>query len=103
MDRQVVWTQTAWNDFEEILTYVSKDSSHYAAAFAREILKAARSLSQYADRGRVVPEFENPAIREIFVRSYRLVYSTAKPAVHILGLVHGARDLEELWEREGRP
>jgi hypothetical protein len=37
------------------------------------------------------------------VRSYRLVYQLTNEAVHIIGLIHGARDLEALWEREERP
>ena len=103
MDRRVVWTQVAWDDLEEVVTYISKDSSHYAAGFAREVRAASRTLSQLAERGRLVPELDNPTIREIFVRSYRLLYSVTEQVVFILGLVHGARDLGALWERERRP
>ena len=103
MDRRIVWTETAWADLEEIVHYISKDSARYAAAFAREVRDSSRSLSHFAHRGRVVPELRSPDIREIFVRSYRLVYSTSAGTVHILGLIHGARDLAALWAREGRP
>jgi toxin ParE1/3/4 len=102
MDRRVVWTETAWSDLEQAVTHIAKDSLHYAAAFAREARDASRSLSQFSNRGRVVPEFDDPTVREIFVRSYRLLYSVSKDAVYILGFVHGARDLKALWERRGR-
>ena len=102
MDRRVVWTETAWADLEQIVTYIAKDSSNYAAAFAREALKAARSLAQFSNRGREVPELADPDVREIFVRSYRLIYDVAVDVVHILGIVHGARDLKALWDGEER-
>ncbi|MGD1104265.1 MAG: type II toxin-antitoxin system RelE/ParE family toxin [Terriglobia bacterium] len=102
MDRRVIWTETAWGDLEQIAQYISRDSAHYAAAFAREVRDASRSLSRFAGRGRIVPELGQPDIREIFVRNYRLVYSLSGETLHILGLIHGARELGAVWEREKR-
>jgi toxin ParE1/3/4 len=102
MARRVVWTEIAWGDLEAAADYIAKDSPNYAAAFVREVRDAARSLANLAERGRLVPEFGDPSIRELLVRSYRLVYQVTKPTVHVVGFIHGARDLEALWEREGR-
>lgn len=104
MDWRVIWTETAWSDLEQTVIHIAKDSSNYAAAFAREATKAPRSLSQLPNRGRQVPELDEPSVREIFVRSYRLIYTVREDAVYILGIVHGARDLGALWDRaERRP
>ncbi len=103
MAGRVIWTQTAWSDLEAVADYIAKDSRHYAAAFVGEVRDAARSLAHLAERGRVVPEFHDPSIRELFVRDYRLVYQVSENAVHIVGFIHGARDLWALWEREQRP
>ncbi len=54
-----------------------------------------------AERGRVVPELEEPAVRELIVGSYRLIYEIADADVNVLGLIHGARDLASLWGKEG--
>ena len=102
MDRRVIWTETAWNDLQQIVIHIAQDSSNYAAAFAREATRASRSLSQLPNRGRQVPELEEPSVREIFVRSYRLIYTVREDAVYILGIIHGARDLGVLWDREER-
>lgn len=32
-----------------------------------------------------------------------MIYRVAKETVDVLGIVHGARDLAALWERERRP
>ena len=102
MARKVTWTKSARIDLEEVADYIGKDSPHYAGAFVREVRDAARSLVYLAERGRTVPEFNDPSIRELFVRSYRLIYQVAEEAVYVIGFIHGARDLLALWERERR-
>ncbi len=41
----------------------------------------------------MVPEYENPAIREIVVRRYRLIYRVGSDRVEVLRIIHGARQL----------
>jgi plasmid stabilization system protein ParE len=103
VDRRVIWTETAWSDLEQVISYIARDSTHYAASFAREVREASRSLCRFAERGRSVPELGQPNVREILVRSYRLVYSISGETLYILGLIHGARELGAVWEREKRP
>jgi plasmid stabilization system protein ParE len=102
MDRRVIWTEAAWLDLEQVIRYIARDSPHYAASFAREVRDASRSLFRFAERGRCVPELSRQDIREIFVGSYRLVYSLCGETLHILGLIHGARELGAIWKREKR-
>jgi len=52
-----------------------------------------------ARRGHVVPEIGDKQIRELIVRSYRLIYKVEKSRVAVLAIVHGARDLNMLWAR----
>jgi len=59
-------------------------------------------LNKLSGRGRVVPEFGNPNLCELFVREYRLIYSIEETRIIILALIHGKRDLKRLWEKEGR-
>lgn len=102
MARQVSWTETAAQDLEAAADYISRDSPYYAAAFVQEILEASRSLSDFSERGRRVPEFPETELRELFVRNYRLIYQVAPTTVAIIALIHGARDLWALWQREAR-
>jgi plasmid stabilization system protein ParE len=77
MDREVVWSLLATADLESIVEHIFRDSEFYAAAVARELVAAARSLATFSERGRVVPEYEDSAVREIIVRRYRLILSGA--------------------------
>jgi hypothetical protein len=51
----------------------------------------------------MVAEINAPDIRELFIRSYRLIYHTMGDHIFILALVHSARDLTALWKRRGNP
>jgi plasmid stabilization system protein ParE len=100
--RQVTWTETAWGDLEGTADYIAKDSPRYAEACVREMREAARSLAHLAERGRAVPEFNDASVRELLVRNYRLIYRLTATQCVIIAIIHGARDLWLLWEREGR-
>ena len=54
-----------------------------------------------AERGRVVPEAHSSDIRELSVKSYRLIYWITPKIVTVIAFVHGARDLGALWQRRG--
>lgn len=102
MARKVVWTELAWRDLETTAEYIAEDSPGYASSFVERIRDRARSLSELAFRGRIVPELKESIVRELLIGSYRLLYEIHDRTIYILGLIHGARDLAALWEREGR-
>lgn len=93
MDRQVAWSLLATRDLESIVEHISRDSEFYAAAVARELVAAARSLAIFPERGRVVPEYEDPVVREIIVGRYRLIYRARGERVEVLRVIHGARQI----------
>jgi toxin ParE1/3/4 len=93
MDREIVWTLRATADLESIVEYIFRDSEFYATAVARELIAAARSLTTFAERGRMVPEFEDPTVREIIVRHYRLIYRVKPQRIEVLRIIHGAQQI----------
>ena len=102
MVRQVKWALTALDDLEKAANYIEKDSPRYASILVQESFQAARSLEQWFERGRIVPEIENQNIRELFVMNYRLVYQITPDSVFVLGFIHGSRDLDAIWNKEKR-
>lgn len=102
MDRSVTWTESAADEFDAAAAYRAQASAVYASALAAEFRAASRSLRQMAERGRVVPELGDPAIREIFVKGYRMVYKVSEYRVWILALVWGRRDFLSAWRERSR-
>ena len=91
MADRIVWTESAWQELESAAEYIARDSPRYASALIDEARFAARSLERFPSRGRVVPELNESAIREIFVKQYRLIYEIRPDQVVILAFLHGAR------------
>jgi toxin ParE1/3/4 len=102
MAHKVIWADAAQEDLEAAAAYIYRDSPSYAASFVSRALKAARSLSSFPLRGRVVREFEDTNIREIFVFSYRLIYRVEKNRVSILSMIHGSRNFARAWDERDR-
>ncbi len=89
---RVVWSEEAKKLLDEAVAYIARDSLQAAQRVLAEALDAASSLQTMAERGRIVPELGTPAIREIFVQRYRLIYQISDPEIEILAFLHGARD-----------
>ena len=102
MARKVIWAYAAEEDLEAAASYIHRDSPVYAASFILRALEAGRSLTELAERGRVVPEFKNSSIREIFIHSYRLIYRIEDDRISILALIHGRRDFQTAWDEKDR-
>ena len=99
MDLPVAWSPEAIDDLESIADYIARDSEYYARAVVNEMLSSATSLAQLPNRGRVVPEFSDDQLREIFVYSYRLIYRIERERVLVLAVVHGKRLIEDSGDR----
>ena len=65
MERKIVWSHAAAEDLEAGAEYIHRDSPAYAASFVQKTFDVVRSLNQFAERGRIVPEFGGKNIREI--------------------------------------
>ncbi|MHB1661108.1 MAG: type II toxin-antitoxin system RelE/ParE family toxin [bacterium] len=101
MARKIIWTSEAADDLEAIATYIARNSGFYARSFVCAIRDASLSLKEFPERGRMVPEFSNTSVRELFIKEYRLIYKTEESHILILGIIHGKRDFKVLSEKDG--
>ena len=90
--REVIWAESARDALDAVVGYIWQDSQQGAVQVLDEALRASASLATFAERGRVVPELNDPAVREVFVYKYRLQYEVGEARVLIVALLHGARD-----------
>jgi plasmid stabilization system protein ParE len=97
--RRVVWALRAQEALNEALNFIAEESPDGASRVLHAALDLAASLETLSERGRIVPEYNDPSIREIFVYSYRLMYRVEAEIVTIIAFLHGARDFER-WTRQ---
>jgi toxin ParE1/3/4 len=62
MARNVIWAYAGEEDLEAAASYIHRDSPVYAASFVERVLEAGRSLDEFAERGRMVPELSDSTI-----------------------------------------
>jgi plasmid stabilization system protein ParE len=65
-----------------------------------EALRAGASLATLSERGHIVRELNDPAIRELLVFKYRLFYEVEDHRVLIVAFLHGARDFARWWQTQ---
>lgn len=99
MAYEVEWSPAALDDVEAIASYISRDSEAYAAAVVKRILDSTRNLHNFPFAGRIVPEFEQNSIREVFAYSYRIVYRVGNNCITVAAVIHGRRLLGSVFPR----
>lgn len=88
---KIRWSPQSVRELEAIRDYIAPDSPRYAALVVQRILDAVERLAAFPESGRVVPERNDPAIREIIVRPYRVVYRLRTGLVEIATVFRGSR------------
>jgi toxin ParE1/3/4 len=93
---RIRWARAARNDVSGIRRYIAQDSPFYAKQFCERLVAAVDTLAEHPRIGREVPEAEGNSeeVRELIFRAYRILYLVEADTVHILTVVHGARNLE---------
>ena len=97
MVRKVRWSRSAQLDLNELFEYISESAPLNAFRLADKIRKASETLDQFAERGRVIPEFEDHSQREIFVSRYRIMYKVLPQEIIITAVIHMSRDLQNIF------
>jgi toxin ParE1/3/4 len=93
MAYSVVWSPSAIADVNDLAQYIARDSVAYASAVVAKILETTRTLENFPASGRIVPEFNDKAVREKIVYSYRIIYRIENSTVTITTVIHGKRVL----------
>lgn len=82
------WTQEAVKRLEAIKTYMTEHNKSAADAEIKRIVWRAYQLTDLSQLGREVPEYDNPAIRELLERPYRIIYRVRANAIEVLSVMH---------------
>jgi addiction module RelE/StbE family toxin len=89
---KINWTRFALQDLNEIAEFISKDSVRYAQLTVKYLFESPSLLKIHPKAGRIVPEFNEPNLRELIRGSYRIVYRiVTKDRVDILTVHHSSR------------
>lgn len=95
---RLTWSPVALADLRDIVAFIAQNDAQAARRVGEGLLEATRALSDFPRKGRIVPEFGIPFLREIQLRPYRLVYRILeeKKTVEIVRIWHAARGKPEV-------
>ncbi|HCY41287.1 MAG TPA: type II toxin-antitoxin system RelE/ParE family toxin [Prolixibacteraceae bacterium] len=71
---EIIWTDSAIQDLNEIGEYIFLDSPRYSELTVSSLFDAPSILINHPKAGKIVPEFSLQAIRELICGNYRIVY-----------------------------
>jgi toxin ParE1/3/4 len=88
---KVLWTEPARDRLAEVEEYIAQDSPERAVSFVLELIEQTDKLVEFPESGRIVPEDENQAARELIHKGYRILYKIDGGSVYILSVFEGSR------------
>jgi toxin ParE1/3/4 len=90
----VKWSDHALAQLLDIHDYIAKNSRVYAKTVSRTLVQKSLPLDELPRLGKIVPELNEDAIRELSVYSYRLMYEINSNYIEVLAIIHKRRDIQ---------
>jgi len=90
---QVIWTEPALQDLNEIAEFIALDKISAANKLVQKVFSTTERLEKFPKSGRKPPELENSRYLELIVNPCRIFYRLEKEKVYILYVMRGERDL----------
>lgn len=90
---QVIWTEPALQDLNEIAEYIALDKVSAAKKLIQQIFSSTERLENFPKSGRKVPELQDSRYLEIIVNPCRIFYRIEKDKIYILYVMRSERAL----------
>lgn len=90
-------TEPATQDLEEIYDYIALDNIEAAERLKNQIQRRWRAAAENPGIGRKRDEWR-PILRSVREGNYLILYHQIEDGIEIVRIVHGARDIEALFE-----
>ena len=87
------WTPNAEADLAAIREFLSLRSVDRANDVTRALVARGDRALRQPFTGSIVEKYNDPAVREVFERPYRVIYRILADGIDILAVVHHARQL----------
>ena len=91
---EVIWTEQAIEDINNIAEFISKNSFRYAQIQVEKFFQTTSILENNPLIGRQVPETLDKSIRELIIGTYRIIYKVKTLKILILTVHHSSRSMD---------
>lgn len=90
---EVIWTEPALYDLNEIAEYIALDKKDAAKRLVQKVFSKTERLQNFPESGRIPSELSSKRYREIIVGPCRIVYRYEKDVIYILYVMRSERQL----------
>ena len=92
---QIIWTEPALLDLNEIAEYIALDKPGAASHLVQKVFSKTERLEEFPESGRKPPELKKSRYKEILVDPCRIFYRLEKDKVYILYVMRSERKLRK--------
>ena len=101
---QIVWSEPALADLEEVAEYIALDKPSAASGLVSDILTKVERLKEFPNSGRKPPEFpRGTRYRELVVGPCRIFYRDGKSEIYIIYVMRSERLLRKELSKNNLP
>ena len=96
---KVLWTEVAEEDLIGIIEYIAEDNLTNARNIFKKIKEKAKGLSQFPERGRIVPDLRKHGIilyRELIISPWRIIYRISEKKVYVFSAIDSRQNVEDM-------
>ena len=87
---KIKWSKESIEDLKVICKFIAIDSPHYAKLFSDRIFEMVEHLESFPELGRKVPESDDPRVKELIYKGYRIIYQIKDNYLEIIAIIHGS-------------
>lgn len=84
---QIIWTEPALQELDEIADYISLDDPQAAKKMVRKVFNRVEHLVKHPESGKALEEFEVSVYREIVLPPCRIFYRIENSIVYIIHVI----------------
>ncbi|MBY8140743.1 type II toxin-antitoxin system RelE/ParE family toxin [Vibrio fluvialis] len=92
---EIIWTEPALSDLNDIAEYIALENVAAAKQLVQTIFAKVERLENFPESGRIPPELAHLNYRELFVNPCRIFYKFDGDKVFILFVMRSERDLRK--------
>lgn len=99
MNFSVFWTDTAQGDLSALVEHIYQNSPQNARTIFHTIRERSKSLDQFPQRGRIVPELADIGLftyRELIIERWRLIYKIDNDQVFVTAFFDSRQNIEDI-------
>ena len=93
---KLIWSPRARADLLAIAEFIAADDPAAAERWVRKLVGAMEMVASTPRAARMVPELRRDDLREVLVRTYRIVFRVAESTIEVVTVFEGHQRLRVL-------